>query len=384
MTVLALLAASEITGPCRGLFQLVEQSKDKNVTFVLGMFLVKGHRTTPAIEEARRRGFHVEILLQRGRYDARLVTQALSIIRRVRPAIIQSHGYKSALLSMICRVLTGTPWVAFSHGFTDENYRISLYNRIDRRLLRRADRVVTVSAAMAGIFARNGMSSARLRVVHNAVEPADHRLDADGSIVRRSCGVGPGDFLVGVIGRLSPEKGHSVFIEAFNEVARRVPSAKAVLVGDGPERPRLDGLVKEAGMAGRITLGGHRQDVSEVYAAVDLIVIPSWSEGLPNVLLEAMLHGKAVVATEVGGVPEVLHTAGVGWLVKPGDAMQLGQAVAEALCDAERRRVEGRTGAAYVRAHYSPERRAARVLDVYREVAGALGAIEVGSQSVGP
>jgi glycosyltransferase involved in cell wall biosynthesis len=372
MTVLALLAASEVTGPCRGLFQLVEQTKDKRVTFVLGMFLVEGHRTTPAIEEARRRGFHVEILLQRARYDPRLVTQALSVIRRVRPQVIQSHGYKSALLAMICRVLTRTPWVAFSHGYTDENYRISLYNRMDRRLLRRADRVITVSAAMAGTFARNGISSERLRVVHNAVEPADHRLDADGSTFRRVCGAAPSDLFVAVIGRLSPEKGHSVFIEAFAEVAARVPSAKAVLVGDGPERLRLEGLVKEAGMAGRITFAGHRGDVSEVYAAVDLVVIPSWSEGLPNVLLEAMLHGKAVVATEVGGVPEVLQNAGVGWLVKPGDAAQLALAVTEALCDAERRRADGRTSAAYVRAHYSPARRADAIINIYREVTGGL------------
>jgi glycosyltransferase involved in cell wall biosynthesis len=371
MTVLALLAASEITGPCRGLFQLVEQTKDKHVTFVLGMFLVEGHRTAPAIEEARRRGFHVEILLQRGRYDPRLVTQALSIIRRVRPAVIQSHGYKSALLSLICRGLTRIPWVAFSHGYTDENYRVSLYNRMDRRLLRRADRVVAVSGAMAGTFARNGIPTERLRVVHNAVEPADHRIDADGSTFRRFCGAATGDLLVGVIGRLSPEKGHSVFIEAFAQVAACLPSAKAVLVGEGPERPRLDGLVREAGMTGRIVLAGHRGDVSDVYAAVDLVVIPSWSEGLPNVLLEAMLHGKAVVATEVGGVPEVLRKAGVGWLVKAGDALQLGRAITAALGDAERRQADGRKGAAYVRAHYSPARRADDIINIYREVTGA-------------
>ena len=375
MTVLALLAASEITGPCRGLFQLVEQTKDKHVTFVLGMFLVGGHRTAPAIEEARRRGFHVEILHQRGRYDPRLVMQTLSIIRRVRPAVIQSHGYKSALLSMICRGLTGIPWVAFSHGYTDENYRISVYNRMDRRLLRRADRIVAVSAAMAETFAGNGIPRERLRVVYNAVEPADHRLDADGSTFRRCCGADSGDLLVGVIGRLSPEKGHSVFIEAFAHVAARLPSARAVLVGDGPERVRLDGLVREMGMAGRIMLAGHQGDVSDVYAAVDLVVIPSWSEGLPNVLLEAMLHGKAVVATEVGGVPEVLRTAGVGWLVKAGDALQLGRAVIEALEDARRRESDGRVGAAYVRAHYSPARRAEHIMNIYREVtASRLGA----------
>ena len=368
MTVLALLAASEITGPCRGLFQLIEQTKDKDVTFVLGMFLLAGHPTASAIEEARRRGIQVEVLVQRSRYDPRLVLQALSAIRRTRPAVIQSHGYKSALLALICRGLTGTPWVAFSHGYTDEDYRISLYNRMDRRLLRRADRVVAVSAAMARMFAKAGIPNERLRIVHNAVEPADHRLDADGSAFRQFCGVGPDDLLVGVVGRLSPEKGQGVFIEAFGDVVTHLSRAKAVLVGDGPERVRLEQRVQEAGMADRIVFSGHRQDVSEIYAALDLVVIPSWSEGLPNVLLESMLHGKAVVATDVGGVPEVLGSARVGWLVKAGAPAQLGDAIREALCDADKRDAHGRAGAAHVRKEYSPARRADQIMAVYREV----------------
>ena len=249
-----------------------------------------------------------------------------------------------------------------------QNYRISLYNRLDRRLLRRADRVVAVSAAMVGMFTAAGISNDRLRIIHNAVEPADHRLDADGSAFRRFCGAGPDDLLVGVIGRLSPEKGQSVFIEAFADIVARLPRIKAVLVGEGPDRVRLERRLQEAGMAERIILAGQRQDVSEIYGALDLVVIPSWSEGLPNVLLESMLHGKAVVATSVGGVPEVLRSAQVGWLVQPGEPVHLGEAIIHALCDSERRATDGKAGAVHVRERYSPARRAELMMDVYHEL----------------
>src|SRR5688500_16141810 len=107
IAVLALIAASEITGPLRGLFQLIEHAKD--VRFILGMFLLKGHQPTRASAEAVRRGFHVELLKQAGRYDAGLLIRTAKTIRTHHPTVIQSHGYKSALLAWICGSLYRIP-----------------------------------------------------------------------------------------------------------------------------------------------------------------------------------------------------------------------------------------------------------------------------------
>ena len=369
-TVFAMLDTKAVSGPCRGLFQLVEHTKDLGMRYVVGMFLGQSADSTPAIQEAQRRGIEVAVLSQRRRYDPLLIVQALKVIREQRVTALQSHGYKPALIACCCKFLTGLPWVAFAHGYTSENLRMAFYNRLDRWLMRRADRVVAVSDAMSRLLCDAGVSKGRIRVICNAIDPNDHRLDADGTEFRRIYGIGSGDLLVGVIGRLSPEKGHALFVRAFQEVSRVVPNAKAVFVGEGQELAALRTAVNEAGLDDRVRFAGFHADMSPVYAALDLVIIPSLSEGLPNVLLEAMLHRRAVVATAVGGIREVMRGKLSKWLVPGGNPEALAGAVIHALQDPALRAELGEAGERHVREVFLPARRAAQVTELYRELAG--------------
>jgi glycosyltransferase involved in cell wall biosynthesis len=364
--VLALIAANEVTGPLRGLFQLIEHAKD--VRFIVGMFLLKGHQPTPAVSEAMRRGLHVELVTQAGRYDAGLLIRTARIIRTYHPTIIQSHGYKSALIAWICGTLYRVPWLAFSHGYTSENHRISLYNRLDAWVLRRADAVVAMSRAMAEQLTAGGVPVDRVHVIHNAIDPAEYSVFSNGSSWRRRWGISPDEMVIGVIGRLSPEKGQQIFLEAFQGVIEQGPNRRAVIVGDGPEKERLVQLVRRLGLDNQVLFTGHDCHIEELYPALDLLVIPSLSEGLPNVLLEGLLYGKPVVATEVGGIPEILKPAGSGWLVPPDDVSALENAMLEALQDAGRRTSSGSAGLDYVRRHCNPQHRAESVSRIYRRI----------------
>jgi len=366
--VLALIAANEVTGPLRGLFQLIEHAKE--IRFVLGMFLLKGHQSTCAVAEAVRRGFQVELLTQTRRYDPGLLIRTAKIIRTHRPTVIQSHGYKSALMGWICGRLYRVPWVAFSHGYTSENRRISLYNRLDAWVLRHADAVVAMSRAMVDQLAAGGVPLNRIHIIHNAIDPAEHSVGGSGSRWRRRWGISADEVVLGVIGRLSPEKGQQIFLEAFQGVVARDPNRRAVLVGDGPEKERLVQLVRRLGLTNHVLFTGHDSHIEELYPALDLVVIPSLSEGLPNVLLESLLYGKPVVAAEVGGIPEILKPAGAGWLVPPGNVRALEHAMLDALQDAERRTSSGSAGLEYVRRNCSPQRRAETVSRLYRRILG--------------
>jgi glycosyltransferase involved in cell wall biosynthesis len=368
MKVLALIAASDVSGPCRGLFQLVEQMKDTGVGFILGMFLVKRVTTSPSIEEAQRRGFCVEVLSQARRYDPGLMRQARNIVRQHRVAIVQSHGYKGALLAWVLHRMSGIPWVAFAHGYTNENRRIGLYNRLDVWLLKRADRVVAVSEAMGRLLEGFGVPSRRITVIHNAIDPKEYAVNPDREKFRRSWNIESGELLIGVVGRLSPEKGHALFVDAFQQVVRAVPQARAVFVGEGQELRSLREAIRSRALEGRIFFAGYQSDMSSVYAALDIVAIPSLSEGLPNALLEAMLFGKAVVATAIGGIPEVMSRACNRWIVPPGDIDQLARAMIESLSNPELRDVAGHVNAALVREQFSPPRRAEQVLQIYREL----------------
>jgi glycosyltransferase involved in cell wall biosynthesis len=374
MKVFGLMATTEVSGPCRGLFQLVKEAQKAEVRYVLGMFAVRPADTTPAIEEARRRGFRVSVLAQERRYDPKLIPQAWNVVREEDATVLQSHGYKPALLAWCLKHVTGLPWVAFSHGYTSENRRMALYNRLDTWLLRRADRVVVMSHAMGQWMQEQGVAEERIQILHNAVDIEDHRPEAEGRAFRSLYRVDTDDLLVGVIGRLSPEKGQREFLRAFKEVVRVVPDVKAVLVGDGQDRPLLETQVAAAGLKNRVIFAGYQRDMSDIYAALDVVVIPSLSEGLPNVLLEAMLHRKAVVATAVGGIPEVIPSVLSSLLVSPGDLGALARGMIRCLRDPALRLTYGELGGDHVRQHFSPARRAQQMVDLYRSLA-PVGAV---------
>jgi glycosyltransferase involved in cell wall biosynthesis len=372
--VFAIIASGAVSGPCRGLFQLAEQTKDMGVDFLLGLFLLRSFPTTPSIDEAERRGYRVAILRQRNAYDFfQPILQGLKIIREGKMSILQSHGYKPSLLAWVLKKLTGLPWIAFAHGYTNENRRIALYNRLDSWVLRRADRVVVVSEATGRFVEAAGVSPHATRVISNAIDPSDYCLSADGSKFRMSCGAEAGDVLIGVIGRMSPEKGHRIFLEAFNEVAETCPKAKAVFIGDGQDLPALKAQSRTATFESRLTFAGYRSDMSPIYKALDLVVIPSLSEGLPNVLLEGMFFCKPVVATAVGGVPEVLRGDLATWMVPAGDAGALAHAIIQACMDKDRRRQLGESGRQHVLQAFSPFQRAAQMVQLYRDLLDAKG-----------
>jgi glycosyltransferase involved in cell wall biosynthesis len=369
VNVLALIAAGEVSGPCRGLFQLIELSKGTGAQFVVGMFLLPSYATTPSIEECKRRGFQIEILTQRARYDPGLIVQAWWVLRKHRVELLQSHGYKPALLAWCLKSLTGIPWVAFVHGYTSENWRIALYNRLDSWLLRRADRVVVVSESTGRLVEKAGVSRKIIRVIPTAIDADGHSVESSGADFRARCGSAPHDLLIGVLGRLSPEKGQKVFLEAFPHVVQAVPTARAVVVGDGQEMAVLKQLVRTQGLEDRVTFTGYESNTAPIYTAVDLVVIPSLSEGLPNVLLEAMVHQKPVVATKVGGIPEVLQHTLSKFLVPPGDTRAMAAAIVEVLRDPNLRRELGEAGARRVR-DFSSSRRTDQILELYQELLG--------------
>jgi glycosyltransferase involved in cell wall biosynthesis len=368
--VLALIDTYQVSGPTRGLFQIVEGVQDTKFRIVPAMFLRGEQKRSPAIQEAERRGFPIGLLHQRSRFDRFLIAQAVRLIRDHNISIIQSHSYKPAFIAWRLKELTGLPWVAFSHGYTNGNASLIAFNALDRWLMRKADRIIVVSHALRNLLSKSGVSADRMHVVHNCIDPGEHALDASKLEFRNKILAAPNELLVGVIGRFSKEKGHSVFMRAFQQVVRAVPEAKGVLIGDGPESLRIRMQAKSLGLEDRIIFAGYHQNISTVYAALDLVVIPSLSEGLPNVLLESLLHRRAVVATAVGGIPEIADPSWSKWLVPSGDPIALSRAIVEALRSPLVRHECGVKGEQYVRNNFPPSKRVRQVLDVYRSLDG--------------
>ena len=152
--------------------------------------------------------------------------------------------------------------------------------------------------------------------------------------------------LVGIVGRLFPIKNHHLFLEAAARLRASTPEVRFVVVGDGPLRPRLEERARQPDLAGRVIFTGWRHDLSKIYADLDVLVVSSINEGTPVSAIEAMAAGCAVVATRVGGLPDLIDDGRTGVLVTPGDPTALASAIARQLTDqtdSERMRSAART-----------------------------------------
>jgi glycosyltransferase involved in cell wall biosynthesis len=305
----------------------------------------EGGRCTAFLGEARRHGFEALAL----RHDTPRLWGAfrelLGLLPELGACVLCCHGYKAGLLGRWAARRCNVPVVAVSRGWTGEDLKVRLYEAVDRLGLRRMDRVVCVSRRQAARVRQAGVPAERTLVIPNAVQPERFAAPdpADRRRLRELFPVRPAR-VVGASGRLSPEKGFGVLVEAAALAARDDPALGFVLFGDGALRPQLERRAAALGLTGRFVLAGFRTDQDRFMPFLDLLVLPSFTEGMPNVVLEAFAAGVPVVATAVGGTPEVVEDGTNGFLVPPGDAAALARGIRAALATEERRRELGRRG----------------------------------------
>lgn len=323
----------------------------------------------PFVDQIEREGFAVEVLSPAG--GLRGSVRALSdLLRRVGASVLCGHGYKADLLGLAASRRVGVPLVAVSRGYTAASRRVKMYESADRLALRFMHRVVCVSEGQAEKIRRAGVALDRVVVIRNAIR-AD-RFDApDPSYegLLRGLFPEPPARVVGAAGRLSPEKGFGVLVEAAGEVVRADPDAGFVLFGEGPLRDDLERQVAAQGLQGRFILAGFRADLDRFLPHLDLAVLPSYTEGLPNVALEALAAGVPVVATAVGGTPEVVEDGVCGYLVPPGDPTALARRIVDGLRSGPGLAL-GARGRERVRDLFTFEAQAAAYARLFDELAG--------------
>jgi glycosyltransferase involved in cell wall biosynthesis len=365
--VLIIIATDEIGGPGKGVLQFLKHAPAGAFEYILCNFELKKRLPGQFVQEARRRMLNLRLLKQRFPFDPQLIIQARRLIREHDINVVQTHGYKSNTIGFFLQLLCGLPWIGFAHGYIDDNWRNRLYNRIDRLVLRRADRIVAVSESMKALLARRGVAARKIRLVHNAVESSGMVLTTSVQETRRRHGLTQAEKVIGVIGRLSSEKGQMIFLRAMEKTAQSVPGVKALIIGDGQDRPMLEEFCREKGLSDHVLFLGHQEKIGDYYQVLDLLVLPSLSEGLPNAVLEAMSFGVPVLATAVGGVPEVVQN-GNGMMVPPNDPEALAQRMIELLEHDARRRAMGLKGKNSLHPRFTPDTRVQRIVSLYEEL----------------
>lgn len=314
-------------------------------------------------EELAKSGFTPRFFTHRTAVDLRCLGGLVRLFRAEKVDVVHSHEFTMAVYGAAAARILGLPHVITMHG--GRRYAERQRNRTALRWAFRASRraVAVSSASRHELLSTLGLSEGEVSVIRNGTPDRE----GDRAIVREELGMAEGEPLVLAVGNLYSVKGHAVLLRALGRLPpelRRRPWRVAI-AGRGEEEARLRAIAEEEGLEDRVHLLGFRPDVPDLLAAADLFVMPSFSEGLPLALVEAMFAARPVVASRVGGIPEVVTGEGDAILVPPGDADALSVAVGGILECPERGRALGRAAREIARADFTLERMAASYEEAY-------------------
>ena len=375
--ILALVEATTVNAVARNMFEFHraanELAPDSPDSPVIELSLVTFDRAGASAEfvaAARDAGIEIDVIPERGRFDRSVIRALRKIVAERSPDVIVTHQVKSHFLMKVSGLWKKYPWVAFNHGYTTTDRKMLLYNRLDRWSLPRADRVVTVCEAFAKQLVKLGIPRARIHVQHNSIRPEPTVSAPEMYAFRRKLGVKNDERMILAVGRLSKEKAQIDLLHAFRKLsdAHAEINARLVIVGDGPERENLEMTAASLGISDRVIFTGQVKNVEAYYAAADVLANPSHSEGSPYVLLEAMAANLPIVATAVGGVPEMVEHNQTALLVPTGDPQAMADAIARVLSDEQLAQRLAASASTLGTLRFSPDNYVRSLAKVYREV----------------
>ena len=361
MKVVHLVIGGDVAGGQLVALQLARALRERGHEAV---FVSPGPGEFLALAEGE--GFRTRVLPLGGALDVRALTRLRAFLRAERADVLHTHAHFSLnVLGRVAGRLAGARVVAHMHianvfraGGVGRRAQVAL----DNATARLCSRIVAVSEATRDSLVEQGYPAGRVVVVHNGIAPAEPVAP------RRPEGAPDGSPLLLHVGRLAPVKGQRELIEALARLRRT--DALAVLAGKDLERGgsyqrELEALAAELGVPERVVFAGYRDDVPALLAAADVFVLPSFAEGLPLTVLEAMAAARPVVASRAGGTPEAVVDGETGMLVPPGDVRALADALDELLADPERARRLGEAGKRRVEERFSAAAMTDRALAVY-------------------
>jgi len=290
-------------------------------------------------------------------------------MRRHRINILHTHGYKTDLIGLLLKTLyQDFLLVTTHHGWIVNNTRQSLFKKIDLTLSILFDGVITVSKALQAELPNMRRRGPISTVIQNAIVAEDYCKKDERRTIRQTYQVRKADLLVGVIGRLSNEKGCLDMLEAFQLAAQGNRSLHLIFVGDGPLLEPMKEKILDLNLAHTVTLAGYQNPVHPYYDAMDILVCPSHTEGISNVILESMAFGLPVIATRVGGNPELIKPHFNGLLVPARNARAMAEAITAMAADADMRIRYGENGRRCVEERFSFQKRMQHVEVFYTKI----------------
>ncbi len=368
LTVAHLIASNFVGGPEKQILEHAKRLDPDRFRFVLITFVENGG-DNELLAKAEEQGVSTVALHTNHPFNPLAIARLKTILRENRVAILCSHGYKANVLGRLAAWLLDIPLLAISRGWTAESRKIRFYEWLDKIFLKVASHVVAVSAGQKDKILKLSIGPERVTVIHNAI-CLESPAGTVARCIRSELGLPRGSVLVVSAGRLSPEKNHAGMIDVARIVCPQAPEVYFIIFGEGFLRPHLENYLRMAELSRRVLLPGFRKDLPAILPEIDIFMLPSLTEGLPNVALEAFAARKPIVATSVGGTPEVVRHEFSGFLAKPDEVELLAGYVMRLVTDPPLRDEMGNRGFQHVRDTFGFEQQTRSYECLYRKISG--------------
>jgi glycosyltransferase involved in cell wall biosynthesis len=325
-------------------------------------------------QELRQLGIRTYVLDEKKNNVFQLFLKVRRILLEQKVEILHSHRYKENVIGGLAACFRRGPYLVKTvHGLVEpykgiKKFKLGFYNFLDRWITRLLfHRVICVSHDISQKL-RKELPNTEIICIRNCVDLERLKVGKHKKQTKRELGFEPDSPLIGTVGRLSPIKGMEYLLRASRILIERVPDLRVLIVGEGSERMVLVQLASKLGLDSHVAFTGHREDVLNLISAMDVFILPSLSEGIPMVLLETMALSVPIVATRVGGIPEILENGQTAFLVPPKDENALADACHYLLLHKKEAEMIAEQGAKKVRECFSAESMAQNVEQIYQHL----------------
>ncbi len=296
-----------------------------------------------------------------GEWDILAAWRLSRMVKKYAVSIIHAHSSHALGIAACARKFCRVKLVASRR--VDYHVRSNMFSKWKYK---QADRIVAISDAVREVLIGDGVSPDRIDVVKSGIE-FTHSAPVEKSVRREEMGIPPGNHVVGIVGALTSQKDHDTFVESARLVKEQIPNTTFLIIGEGERRKEIEMLIDRRGLARDVIMAGFRNDVMELIEFMDVYVVSSAFEGMGTSTLDAMYRGKPVVATNVGGVPEIVEDGETGFLVSQGDYAAMAEKIIFLLRNTEQARTMGEAARLKVR-EFSVEKTAQKTAEVYRKL----------------
>lgn len=329
INVLHVIVGGEINGGERYLLSIIDNMSKDNYR----LFFICSEEQKKFLDELRNRNLETLAVNMESKFRINTVFQIRNFIRVKKIKIVHTHGTRGSFYGRLAARWAGVPIIISTVHSSLYNYPVGrmkkkMYTYLDRLTACFCDKIICVSGALADeMVKRSKINPGKILIIHNGVELKRFDQIGDTSYLLTESNTNSEDERIGAIGRLSYEKGHASLLKAVARLKKSFPRLKCLIVGDGPLREELEELCRELGISQNCIFLGARRDIPEILSILDLVILPSISEGLSMVLLESMAARCPAVASRVGGIPELIEDGKTGLLVEPENPLALAEAI---------------------------------------------------------